>query len=616
MTVAAAGGGRKYITRVNHIVLSESIDNPGSYVLALEAQGLLIASAGEAGDCIVVAREGQAIMARSATHAVRLPLSTTPHELARVLGLMAELADVRRRLLLLDSIVENIPLMVFVKDATELRFERINTAGEELLGICRSDLVGRTDHEFFTEEQASFFRATDRRTFAEESPVEVEEEPITTPSGLRWLRTMKMAIRDEQGTPLHLLGISEDITPKREIAEKLRRTEEQLRQAQKLEAIGRLAGGIAHDFNNLLTVILTYTSVILGDLKCGDPLRSELEQVQGAGERAVELTRQLLAFSRQQLIAPRVLDLNKTLAGMEKMLHRLLGEDVQLCILGADGLSEIVADAGQIEQVVMNLAINARDAMPEGGTLTIETADVELDVEFAAAHLGVAPGPYVMLAVTDTGTGMDSETRARVFEPFFTTKEAGRGTGLGLSTVFGIVHQSGGTIWVYSEVGRGTTFKIYLPRATKSAAVTTRPPAKDKARGGSETILLVEDDAAVRTIVRTVLHRAGYDVLEAENAGEALLVCEQNEKRIHLLLTDVVMPRMSGRVLAERLIAMRPDLSVMYMSGYTDDAVVRQGVLEANVAFLQKPITPEPLLRKVREVLDGVEAKSASCASA
>ena len=595
--------GRDYIRSVKRIVLSESIANHASYAEALSARGMIIASACEPGDCIVATGDGQAIVVRSSTHEVRLPLSTTPHELASVLAVISELADVRRRMLLLDSIVENIPLMVFVKDAADLRFELTNRAGEHLLGLRRDELVGKTDHDFFTEEQATFFQAKDRETLALASPVEIEEEPIAAARGLRWLHTMKMAIRDERGTPKYLLGISEDITVKKEIAEKLRRTEEQLRQAQKLEAIGRLAGGIAHDFNNLLTVILTYTSVILADLKSGDPLRCDLEQVQCAGERAVDLTKQLLAFSRQQMIAPRVLDLNKTIVGMEKMLRRLLGEDVQLCILGANGLGEIVADAGQIEQVIMNLAINARDAMPGGGTLTIETADVELDVEFAAAHLGVAPGPYVMLAVTDTGTGMDNATRSRVFEPFFTTKEAGKGTGLGLATVFGIVRQSGGTIWVYSEVGRGTTFKIYLPRATQPASVMP-PPTKENTRGGSETILLVEDDAAVRTIVRTVLHRAGYDVLEAENAGEALLVYEQNKKPVHLLLTDVVMPRMSGRVLAERLIAMRPDLSVIYMSGYTNDAIVRQGVLEANVAFLQKPITPEPLLRKVREVLD------------
>jgi PAS domain S-box-containing protein len=516
---------------------------------------------------------------------------------------MVECCEVRRRLLLLDSIVENLPMMVFVKDAAELRFERINRAGEVLLGVARDELLGKTDHDFFTAQQASFFQAKDRETLSAASPIEVAEEPIATPRGLRWLRTMKMAIRNEKGTATHLLGISEDITPRRDMAEQLRRTEDQLRQSQKLEAVGRLAGGIAHDFNNLLSVILTYTSVIVDDLNPADPLRSEIEQVHIAGERAVDLTRQLLAFSRQQVLAPRVVDLNETLASMEKMLRRLLGEDVQLSLLCARGLGAIFADAGQIEQVLMNLVINARDAMPEGGRLTIETAGVELDAEFAAAHLGVPPGSYVMLAVSDTGIGMDAATRARVFEPFFTTKGPGKGTGLGLATVFGIVHQSGGTIWVYSELGRGTTFKIYLPRAT--ASVRTAPPrVEERARGGLETILLVEDDDAVRTIVRMILRRAGYDVLEAQNGGEAFLVCEQHEAPIHLLLTDVVMPRMSGRQLADRLVALLPDMPVIYMSGYTDDAIVHQGVLEADVDFLQKPITPEPLLRKVRAVLD------------
>jgi len=366
---------------------------------------------------------------------LRLPSTITPDGLASILHLMVELVDVRHRLSFFDSIVENIPMMIFLKDAEGLRFERINRAGEALLGIARDELLGRTDRDFFTAEQAEFFQAKDRETLGSALPIEVAEEPIATPRGLRWLRTMKMAIRDEHGTPTHLLGISEDITPKRELAEQLRRTEEQLRQAQKLEAIGRLAGGIAHDFNNLLTVVLAYTSVLLDDLNPDDPLHSDLEQVHGAGERAVDLTRQLLAFSRQQVLAPRTLDLNKTLASMEKMLRRLLGEDVQLS-LRTSGVAEIFADVGQIEQVVMNLAINARDAMPAGGRLTIETAAIELDAEFAAVHLGVAPGAYVMLAVTDTGIGMDAATRARVFEPFFTTKELGKGTGLGLATVF------------------------------------------------------------------------------------------------------------------------------------------------------------------------------------
>ncbi len=516
-------------------------------------------------------------------------------------------SDLQSAMAFLDSIVEHIPLMVFVKDARQLRFERINRAGEELLGTRRQDMLGKTDHDFFPEEQAAFFQAKDRETLATSSPVEVAEEPIMTPRGQRWLRTIKMAIRDERGEARYLLGLSEDITPRKEMAATLRRTEEQFRQAQKLEAVGLLAGGVAHDFNNLLSVVLSYTDLVLDDLKDGDPIRPDLEEVRNAGQRAIHLTRQLLAFSRKQVLEPRVLDLNETLGGLERMLRRLLGESVQMSVHTESGLGSVLADAGQIEQVILNLAINARDAMPGGGRLTIETANVDLDDAFAAQHLGIAPGPHVMLAVTDTGTGMDAATRARIFEPFFTTKGPGKGTGLGLATVFGIVRQSGGTIWVYSEPGHGTTFKIYLPRTQTSAQSVAAQAPPERTRGGTETILLAEDDDALRAIVRTVLRRAGYNVLETRNGGEALLVCEQYAARIELLLTDVVMPLMSGRQLAERLASLRPEMRVMYMSGYTDDTIVHHGVLEAGVAFLQKPITPGALLRKVREVLDGAK---------
>ena len=394
-----------------------------------------------------------------------------------------------------------------------------------------------------------------------------------------------------------------DISERKRLERALSQAEDRLRQSQKMEAIGRLAGGIAHDFNNLLSVILGYSSMLIEDLKPMDPIRGDLEAIKSAGEKASDLTRQLLAFSRRQVLAPRVVNLNELVLESERMLRRLLGEDIELVTRCHRGTCPVRVDPSQVNQIVMNLAVNARDAMAHGGKLTIETKGVVLDQAYASEHLGVNAGRHVMLSVSDTGVGMDRQTQARIFEPFFTTKEMGKGTGLGLATVFGIVQQSGGNIWVYSEPGSGTTFKIYFPEATEDVA----PPLESVRPGtlqGSETILLVEDQDEVRVVARDILRRYGYHVLEARHAGEALLLCERHMRTIHLLLTDVVMPQMNGRELAGRLLRERPELRVLYMSGYTEHAIVHHAILDSDVEYLQKPIVPEALARRVRQVLD------------
>lgn len=383
-----------------------------------------------------------------------------------------------------------------------------------------------------------------------------------------------------------------------------RALQQQSLHAQKMEAIGMLAGGIAHDFNNMLSAILGFAGIIASELPVADPLAADVKEIITAAERASLLTRQLLAFSRKQILEPKVVDLGAQLRDVEKMLRRILGEDIELSMSLAQNLGLVKVDPAQIEQVVLNLVINARDAIQSGGTISIETANVVLDKEYARTHVDVTPGAYVMLSVSDNGAGMEKNVRERIFEPFFTTKGVGRGTGLGLATVFGIVKQSGGHIWLYSEPGQGTTFKIYLPQSAADATpMAGRTPHPAPLRG-TETVLLVEDEAGVRSFAKRALQRAGYVVLEAENGGEALLIVEQHEGPIHLMLTDVVMPRMSGRALAERLATLRPALKVIFMSGYTENTIVHHGVLDEGTDFISKPIALDMLLSKVREVLD------------
>ncbi|MDQ3744635.1 MAG: PAS domain S-box protein, partial [Acidobacteriota bacterium] len=403
-------------------------------------------------------------------------------------------------------------------------------------------------------------------------------------------------VRDECGEQVLAVIVTRDVTGRKQL-------EEQFRQAQKMEAVGQLAGGVAHDFNNLLTAIMGYGDLSLRRLKEGDPLYRNVEEIRKAAERACALTRQLLAFSRKQVLQPKVLNLNSVVSDTEKMLRRLIREDVELITILRPTAGRISVDPGQLEQVVMNLVVNARDAMPEGGKLTVETAGVELDKGYAKTHFGVSPGRYAVLTVSDTGVGMDRETQKHIFEPFFTTKEVGKGTGLGLSTVYGIIKQSGGNISVYSEPGVGTTFRIYLPEVEGRAEAEEKGERVESPRG-SETILLVEDEELVRSLTRDILQLSGYQVLEAASGDEALAVCEQFEGAIHLLLTDVIMPGMSGRAVAERLQAIRPALRVLYMSGYTDDALSQHGMLEPSVSLLEKPFSPDSLIYRVRAALD------------
>lgn len=517
----------------------------------------------------------------------------------RTSALRAEVAErerTERARLQLATIVEATTDFVGTAD-TDGRLLYLNQAGRRMVGLAPAeDLRGLTIPDLHPErERARLLR---------------EVVPLVLQEGA-WSGETVFLARDGREIPVLVSGLAHRATADAPLVlsiiardlSQYKKLEQQFHQAQKMEAIGRLAGGIAHDFNNVLTTISGYSELLLVDVEPASALRGDLEEIRAAAQFATGLTRQLLAFSRQQVLEPRILDLNWVANAMSPMLRRLLGEDVKLGTALASDLGRVKADPSQVEQVILNLAVNARDAMPMGGQLTIETANVELDAAYAREHMSGVEGRFVMLAVSDTGTGMDAETKARIFEPFFTTKAAGKGTGLGLATVHGIVEQSGGNVWVYSEPGRGTTFKVYLPRVDELAAEPEAAAAPTGPRAGAETILVVEDNPSIRRLVRTVLGRHGFTVLDAGEPAEALALAARHAAPIALVVTDVVMPGMSGSELVRQLQAAQPDLLVLYMSGYTDDAVVNHGVLEADVAFLQKPFTPAGLLDKVHAVL-------------
>ena len=497
----------------------------------------------------------------------------------------------------LKNLLDSIRAGIIVIDLETHTIVDINAFAVEMLGVPKEQVLGRICHQYICPAEDGKCPITDLM-----EAVDSSERLLLKANGDRIpvLKSVIPTMREGRG---YLIESFIDISERKRAEAEAISFQEQLRQSQKMEAVGKLAGGIAHDFNNLLTVIKGYNQLTLIKLSKGDPLRANLEEVQKAADRAANLTRQILAFSRRQIMESKLFDLNQLLQNLEKMLHRVIGEDIELVTFLSEGLGRVKTDPGQIEQVVMNLAVNAKDAMPNGGKLTIETANVELAANYAQTHPGVTPGRYVMLAASDTGVGMTPEVRDRVFEPFFTTKEVGKGTGLGLSTAYGIVKQSHGNIWVYSEPGHGTTFKVYLPRVDESVEELKEKESREEIPRGTETILVVEDEEPVRKLAVRVLQDQGYGVLEASQGEDALLICQQHRGPIHILVTDMVMPGMSGPELAKRLESSPNGIKVLYMSGYAENAIIHHHILKDGMCFIQKPFTPDALLRKVRDVL-------------
>jgi PAS domain S-box-containing protein len=498
----------------------------------------------------------------------------------------------------LRQVIDTNPHLIFVKD-WEGRYVLANAAVADLYGTSVDSVLGKRDADFNPKhEEVDKYLRDDREVMASQRATFISEEPATNArtGEIRWFQTVKVPLLSSDGKTPQVLGVATDITERKSL-------EDQFRQAHKMEAVGRLAGGVAHDFNNVLTIIRAQTEFLLADLPADDPRRGDVLEIQGASDRAATFTRQLLAFSRRQILQPEVLELNAVITGMEMMVRRLVGEDVVLLTKLHPELPRISADPGQLQQALLNLAVNARDAMPRGGTLLIETAVVELDEHYPRQHPTAKSGVHVVLAVTDTGCGMDAVTRSRIFEPFFTTKEPGKGTGLGLSTVYGIVKQSGGHIWVYSELGRGTTFKLYFPPHYGAAKVIEPEPRGAPAPGSGATILLVEDERSVRSTVRRLLERHGYRVLEAANGQDALTLIAAHNGEINLVLSDMVMPGMGGMELASRVRSVAPKLPVLLMTGYTEEAITRAGEQPHDEQIIEKPFTMHAMLEKVRRAL-------------
>ena len=521
----------------------------------------------------------------------------------RVVGVALNITETKRAAEALRESNENLRMLIRVSPLAIVVFDGNanvliwNLAAERIFGWTEEEVLGRPALHIPTDRRDEFDLLLEKGLQGKtESALEVDR--LRKDGSVVNVNIWTTPLREDRGKVATLLVFIADNTERKSL-------EEQFRQAQKMEAVGLLAGGIAHDFNNLVTVISGYSELLLDSLPAGDSARESLLEIKKAAERAATLTRQLLAFSRKQVLEPKVLSLNAIVADSERILSRLLGEDVQLVVIRDSHLGRVRADPGQMEHVLMNLVVNARDAMPQGGKLTIETANAVLDESYGRTHGEVQPGRYVSLSVSDTGHGMDESTRARIFEPFFTTKEQGKGTGLGLAMVFGVIKQSGGHLSVHSEPGTGSTFKIYLPEVEAALSVEKSHGLAPK-HAGDETILLVEDEDGVRSLARHALESSGYTVLEAARGDEAILLAEGHSEPIHLLISDVVMPEMDGRMVADQVLAIKPGIKVLFISGYTADAVVRHGVMESEIAFLQKPFTPTTLAQKVREVLDQV----------